>query len=70
MQASGVVGENVVNLLRDACQRRGDVNNIDVVAVLNDTTGTMLACSFLEKHCYMGVIIGTGVKNVNVFLVL
>jgi hexokinase len=31
-----------------------------VVAVLNDTTGTMLACSFLEKHCYIGAIIGTG----------
>jgi hexokinase len=59
-QASGVVDNDVVQLLRQACQRRGDVD-IDVVAVLNDTTGTMLACSFLEKHCYIGVIVGTGV---------
>lgn len=58
-KASGVVNEDVVQLLRQACIRRGDVD-IDVVAVLNDTTGTMLACSFLEKHCYIGVIVGTG----------
>uniref|UniRef100_A0A914I122 Phosphotransferase n=2 Tax=Globodera TaxID=31242 RepID=A0A914I122_GLORO len=57
--ASGVVGEDVVQLLREACIRRGDVD-IDVVAVLNDTTGTMLACSFFEKYCYIGVIVGTG----------
>ncbi|KAL3125666.1 hypothetical protein niasHT_002266 [Heterodera trifolii] len=58
-KASGVVGEDVVQLLLEACQRRGDVD-IDVVAVLNDTTGTMLACSFIEKYCYIGVIVGTG----------
>ncbi|KAL3083214.1 hypothetical protein niasHS_008408 [Heterodera schachtii] len=57
--ASGVVGENVVHMLRDAFKRRGDVD-IDVVALLNDTTGTMLACSFIEQHCYVGVIVGTG----------
>lgn len=57
--ASGVVGQDVVQMLRQACQRRGDVD-IDVVAVLNDTTGTMLACSFFEKYCYIGVIVGTG----------
>ncbi|KAL3107921.1 hypothetical protein niasHT_019133 [Heterodera trifolii] len=57
--ASGVVGENVVYMLRDAFKRRGDVD-IDVVALLNDTTGTMLACSFIEQHCYVGVIVGTG----------
>uniref|UniRef100_A0A183BRT7 hexokinase n=1 Tax=Globodera pallida TaxID=36090 RepID=A0A183BRT7_GLOPA len=56
--ASGVVGEDVVQLLRAACIRRGV--DIDVVAVLNDTTGTMLACSFFEKYCYIGVIVGTG----------
>uniref|UniRef100_A0A914GS52 Phosphotransferase n=1 Tax=Globodera rostochiensis TaxID=31243 RepID=A0A914GS52_GLORO len=56
--ASGVVGEDVVQLLREACIRRGV--DIDVVAVLNDTTGTMLACSFFEKYCYIGVIVGTG----------
>lgn len=49
----------MVLMLREACARRGDID-IDIVAVLNDTTGTMLACSFLDKHCYIGVIVGTG----------
>uniref|UniRef100_A0A914NE62 Phosphotransferase n=1 Tax=Meloidogyne incognita TaxID=6306 RepID=A0A914NE62_MELIC len=57
--ASGVVGNDVVQMLREACQRRGDID-VDVVAVLNDTTGTMLACSFFKEHCYIGVIVGTG----------
>ena len=34
----GVEGENVVELLQAALQRRGDVR-IDVCAILNDTTG-------------------------------
>jgi hexokinase len=58
-KASGVVDHDVVQMLREACIRRGDID-IDVVAVLNDTTGTMLACSFLEKNCYIGLIVGTG----------
>jgi hexokinase len=58
-KASGVEGEDVVKLLRDACHRRGDVD-IDVVAVLNDTTGTMMACAFKENTCQIGVICGTG----------
>lgn len=57
-QASGVVGENVVRLLREACQRKGV--NIDVCALINDTVGTMLACSFFEPNCSIGLIVGTG----------
>lgn len=34
--------------------------DIDVVAVLNDTTGTMMACAFQENSCNIGVICGTG----------
>uniref|UniRef100_A0AC35UA23 Phosphotransferase n=1 Tax=Rhabditophanes sp. KR3021 TaxID=114890 RepID=A0AC35UA23_9BILA len=58
-RASGVEGKDVVSLLREACQRRGDID-IDVVAVLNDTTGTMMACAFQENTCNIGVIVGTG----------
>jgi len=31
---------------------------VDVVAVLNDTTGTLLAGSYLDKHCGVGLIMG------------
>ena len=35
---SGVVGEDAVRMLNDAIHRRGDMD-VDVIAVLNDTTG-------------------------------
>lgn len=35
---SGVVGEDAVKMLNDAIHRRGDTD-VDVIAVLNDTTG-------------------------------
>lgn len=57
--ASNVEGADVVRLLREACQRRKDID-IDVVAVLNDTVGTLMACAFKESNCRIGVIIGTG----------
>jgi hexokinase len=58
-KASGVEGQDVVGMLREACIRRGDID-IDVVAVLNDTVGTMMACAFKENSCNIGVIAGTG----------
>ncbi|KJH48439.1 Hexokinase [Dictyocaulus viviparus] len=57
--ASGCVGEDVVQLLRKACKKRADID-IDVVAVLNDTVGTLMACAFKENTCHIGVIVGTG----------
>ncbi|CAD6184399.1 unnamed protein product [Caenorhabditis auriculariae] len=57
--ASGVEGADVVTLLREACQRRRDID-IDVVALLNDTVGTLMACAFVENSCQIGVIVGTG----------
>uniref|UniRef100_A0AC34PZC6 Phosphotransferase n=1 Tax=Panagrolaimus sp. JU765 TaxID=591449 RepID=A0AC34PZC6_9BILA len=53
-KAEGVEGKDVVTMLREACARRGDID-IDVVAVLNDTTGTMMACAFKENSCNIGV---------------
>ncbi|CAJ0596275.1 unnamed protein product [Cylicocyclus nassatus] len=57
--ASGVEGSDVVSMLRDACKRREDID-IDVVAVLNDTVGTLMACAFKENSCQVGIIVGTG----------
>ncbi|KAI6222863.1 hypothetical protein M3Y99_01490800 [Aphelenchoides fujianensis] len=57
--ATGVEGRDVVQLLREACGRRGDLD-LDVAAVLNDTTGTLMACAFQEPSCRCGVICGTG----------
>ena len=34
--------------------------DIDVVALLNDTTGTQLAVGFEDTNCHVGLILGTG----------
>lgn len=56
---SGVVDEDVVQLLKDAIARRGDVQ-IAVMAILNDSTGTLMSCAHRNQNCKIGVIIGTG----------
>ena len=33
---------------------------MDVVALLNDTTGTQLAVGFDDPNCHVGLILGTG----------
>jgi hexokinase len=39
--------------------RRGDVN-IEVCAILNDTTGCLMSCAWKNPKCRIGLIIGTG----------
>ncbi|KAH8406637.1 hypothetical protein KR222_000262 [Zaprionus bogoriensis] len=58
-QCEGVVGKDVVELLQEAINRRGDIK-VTVVAVLNDTTGTLMSCAFNHNNCRIGLIVGTG----------
>ncbi|KAF5899044.1 hexokinase-2-like, partial [Clarias magur] len=58
-KASGVEGKDVVMLLRKAIKKRGDFD-IDIVAVINDTVGTMMTCGFDDHNCEIGLIVGTG----------
>lgn len=58
-KCDGVVGKNVVELLQDAINRRGDVK-VNIVAVLNDTTGTLMSCAYDYPTCRIGLIVGTG----------
>ncbi|XP_059608270.1 hexokinase type 2 isoform X2 [Phlebotomus argentipes] len=55
----GVVGVDVVQLLKDAIARRGDVK-ILVLGILNDATGTLMSCAHRNHNCQIGVIVGTG----------
>uniref|UniRef100_A0A8C6YDY3 hexokinase n=1 Tax=Naja naja TaxID=35670 RepID=A0A8C6YDY3_NAJNA len=57
--ATDCVGEDVVNLLRDAVQRQKTID-VDVVALVNDTVGTMMSCAYLDHNCEVGLIVGTG----------
>uniref|UniRef100_A0AAR2LY24 Hexokinase-2 n=1 Tax=Pygocentrus nattereri TaxID=42514 RepID=A0AAR2LY24_PYGNA len=58
-RAGGVEGKDVVGLLRKAIKKRGDFD-IDIVAVINDTVGTMMTCGYDDHHCEIGLIVGTG----------
>ncbi|EPY89888.1 hexokinase-2 [Camelus ferus] len=73
-KASGCEGEDVVTLLKEAIHRRevgevwqvacvpklGEEFDLDVVAVVNDTVGTMMTCGYEDPHCEVGLIVGTG----------
>ncbi|KAM4746428.1 hexokinase-2 [Anableps anableps] len=56
---SGVEGKDVVSLLRKAIKKRGDFDT-DIMAVISDTVGTMMTCGFDDRHCEIGLIVGTG----------
>lgn len=57
---AGVIGQDVVQLLNDSLSKRGDIK-VNLVAVLNDTTGTLVSCAFEHHHnCCVGMILGTG----------
>ncbi|NXV88940.1 HXK3 protein, partial [Calonectris borealis] len=57
--ASGCVGQDVVELLREAAQRKEHLG-MKVVAVVNDTVGTMMSCGYDDPKCEIGLIVGTG----------
>ncbi|KAF1742710.1 hypothetical protein MXB_5324 [Myxobolus squamalis] len=56
--ASGVVGQDIVKLLREACE----LKNLRILhfILINDTTGALLNGAFLKKATNVGVINGTG----------
>uniref|UniRef100_A0A8C8IB77 Hexokinase-2 n=1 Tax=Oncorhynchus tshawytscha TaxID=74940 RepID=A0A8C8IB77_ONCTS len=58
-KATDCEGENVVGLLREGIKRREEFD-LDVVAVVNDTVGTMMTCAYEEATCEVGLIAGTG----------
>ncbi|XP_074152655.1 hexokinase-1 isoform X2 [Sminthopsis crassicaudata] len=58
-KASGVEGSDVVQLLNKAIKKRGDYE-ANIVAVVNDTVGTMMTCGYDDQECEVGLIIGTG----------
>jgi len=57
--ASGVVGQDAVKMLNEAIKRRNDLE-VDVVAILNDTTGTLIKGAYDDQQTGIGLILGTG----------
>uniref|UniRef100_A0A8D0WHY5 hexokinase n=1 Tax=Sus scrofa TaxID=9823 RepID=A0A8D0WHY5_PIG len=58
--ASDCEGQDVVYLLREAIKRRQVRMKLNVVAIVNDTVGTMMSCGYENPHCEVGLIVGTG----------
>ncbi|XP_075324426.1 hexokinase-2 isoform X2 [Odontesthes bonariensis] len=58
-KASDCVGKNVVTLLKEAVQRKQEFD-LNFVAVVNDTVGTMMTCGYEDPKCEVGLIVGTG----------
>uniref|UniRef100_W5K7J3 Hexokinase-2 n=1 Tax=Astyanax mexicanus TaxID=7994 RepID=W5K7J3_ASTMX len=58
-KATGCEGEDVAALLKDAIHRMEEFD-LDVVAVVNDTVGTMMTCGYEDQRCEVGLIVGTG----------
>nr|XP_046242202.1 hexokinase-2 isoform X2 [Scatophagus argus] len=58
-RASGVEGKDVVSLLRKSIKKRGDFDAA-IMAVINDTVGTMMTCGYDDHNCEIGLIVGTG----------
>jgi hexokinase len=56
---AGVVGKDVVRLLQDAIDKRGDIQ-IKVLALVNDTVGTLMASAYNDQSTKIGLILGTG----------
>jgi len=58
----GVIGEDAVKLLNDSLAKLG-LKHIKVVAILNDTTGTLVAGVHDYPDCGIGLILGTGTNG-------
>nr|XP_020446130.1 hexokinase-2-like isoform X1 [Monopterus albus] len=58
-KATGCEGEDVVMLLKDAVRRKQDFD-LNFVAMVNDTVGTMISCGYEDPKCEVGLIVGTG----------
>ncbi|XP_028585289.1 hexokinase HKDC1 isoform X3 [Podarcis muralis] len=58
-KATDCEGEDVVDMLREAIKRRNEFD-LDIVAVVNDTVGTMMTCGYEDSNCEIGLIAGTG----------
>jgi len=59
-KCSGVEGNDIVQLLHEAIERRGDMKNVKCLAVINDTVGSLMSCAHSDRKCAIGLILGTG----------
>jgi hexokinase len=54
-----VEGYDVVKLLHDAIERKGNMS-IECIAIINDPVGALMSGAHQDKNCHIGLILGTG----------
>uniref|UniRef100_A0A0A1WEY4 Phosphotransferase n=3 Tax=Zeugodacus cucurbitae TaxID=28588 RepID=A0A0A1WEY4_ZEUCU len=57
-----IVGEDVVEKLRESLASCG-CHNVEVIAILNDTTGTLMHGALLNHQTRIGIVVGTGTNG-------
>jgi len=55
----GVVDADISKLLMQQIEIRKEIS-VDSIALINDTTGTMMSCGFDDQEVMIGLILGTG----------
>lgn len=55
-----VVNRDVAQYLQDCLDKRGNRFNVRVVAIINDSTGTLISGSYTDPDCAIGIIMGSG----------
>ncbi|KAL4232244.1 hypothetical protein ACF0H5_009818 [Mactra antiquata] len=61
-KCSDLIGKDVVDKLEDSIRKRGEMN-VKCTAVINDTIGTLITGAFIDPHCSIGLISGTGTNG-------
>lgn len=60
LDCKDLIGKDVVEVLEEIIKREEGMSNFRVKVLLNDTTSSLLAESYLEPSCMIGIILGTG----------
>jgi hexokinase len=60
MAADGLLGQDLGDLIQDACSRRG--LNVQLNAIVNDSSATLLSKAYLDSSTRFALILGTGVN--------
>lgn len=54
------VGNDVREILQNCINKTGNEFNVEIVAIINDSTGTLVKGGFMDRDCIAGVILGSG----------
>ncbi|KAG9248370.1 hypothetical protein BJ878DRAFT_531955 [Calycina marina] len=60
MAAQGLLGQDLGNLIQSACSRHS--LNVELNAIVNDSSATLLSKAYLDPGTRFGLILGTGVN--------